>query len=306
MYSKRNVWLLIIGLVALCGMLIGGIAWYRVDRSGRLAHMMRRLPQKDAVVLYIDAAALRNAGVMQFLLSGNVPEEPDYRDFVAKTEFDYRTDLDAALVSFNSEGMFMVGKGRFDWRSLRKYAVSQGGDCYNVTCRMTGSTASRNISFFSIERSLLGLAVGPDQLAVERLKEVGPVEMATPPYPLWVKIPTSVLKTSEKFPAGTKMLARSMGESEGITLGLAQEGKQFALKLDAACRSEEAAATLASDLNRITMMVRDMIARENQKPNAADLSGVLTSGKFEHQGSRVNGGWVVEWSFLKNLVSGGS
>jgi len=48
-------------------------------------------------------------------------------------------------------------------------------------------------------------------------------------------------------------------------------------------------------------VLRQMIARENQSPNPADLSGVLAAGSFSSGGKRVYGYWPIEPSFVENL-----
>jgi hypothetical protein len=52
-------------------------------------------------------------------------------------------------------------------------------------------------------------------------------------------------------------------------------------------------------------MLREMIAREHQTPNPRDLSGVLTSGTFNHLGTRVLGSWPLEKGFVEGLLGGG-
>jgi hypothetical protein len=47
-----------------------------------------------------------------------------------------------------------------------------------------------------------------------------------------------------------------------------------------------------------------MIARERQTPNPSDLSGVLTSGVFRQEGTRVHGSWPLGPAFLENLLDG--
>jgi hypothetical protein len=51
-------------------------------------------------------------------------------------------------------------------------------------------------------------------------------------------------------------------------------------------------------------MLREMIAREHQTPNPGDLSGVLTSGTFNHLGTRVLGSWPLEKGFVEGLLGG--
>jgi hypothetical protein len=62
---------------------------------------------------------------------------------------------------------------------------------------------------------------------------------------------------------------------------------------------------LAAQLGSITAMLREMIAREHQTPNPHDLSGVLTSGTFNHLGTRVLGSWPLEKGFVVGLLGGG-
>ena len=54
-------------------------------------------------------------------MASKVGEDPEYQAFVRKTEFDYKQDLETALVAFAPTGKFMLLKGRFDWKSLSNY-----------------------------------------------------------------------------------------------------------------------------------------------------------------------------------------
>jgi hypothetical protein len=51
-------------------------------------------------------------------------------------------------------------------------------------------------------------------------------------------------------------------------------------------------------------LLSKFIVREKQKPNPADLSGVLTSGVFERDLRHVNGKWRLEKAFLDSLATG--
>src|SRR5579871_4644163 len=108
-------WMAVGGLVLLC---IGAI-WLTAHRRARTidtpAGLLMRLPGKDAVILSIDFAALRRAGLLDLLARSKTPEEPEYKQFVNKTDFDYTQDLDLALASFHSTGKFFLLRGRFHW-----------------------------------------------------------------------------------------------------------------------------------------------------------------------------------------------
>jgi hypothetical protein len=48
-------------------------------------------------------------------------------------------------------------------------------------------------------------------------------------------------------------------------------------------------------------MLKLELAHEHAQPNPADLTGLLTSGRFETKGSDVTGGWPVRKELLKTL-----
>jgi hypothetical protein len=96
-----------------------------------------------------------------------------------------------------------------------------------------------------------------------------------------------------------------MEGADDVSIAMAQSGNRFEARLNVQCRSGQEAAALAAQLASITGMLRDMIAREHQTPNPSDLSGVLTSGRFNQVGTRVTGSWPLEKGFVEGLLGGG-
>jgi hypothetical protein len=286
-----------------CGLVIGGMAWFRA-RDLRPAALLRRLPRGDTLIVYVDFDALRRAGFLQLLYGTKVATEPEYESFVRKTQFDYRKDLDAALISFAPNGKYLLLKGRFDWKSLHAYVDEQNGKCYNLLCRMTGSAPERRISFFPVQSGLMALAVSPDDGAALRMNSAAaePAEEA-PDAPVWLSIPPSVLKSSPNLPDGARMFARGMERAESITLGFAPQDGRIAARLKVRCRNPRDASDIAAQLSSATRLLQDLIARERQRPNPADMSGVLTSGSFRSVGNRVAGYWPIERAFVESVLA---
>ena len=306
MRYKPSAWLLIFAVAGLCGLAVWGVALYR-SRNLTAGALMRRIPiDENALVLYVDFAALRQAGVLQLLDGSKLAEEPDYQAFVRKTDFDYRQDLDSALVAFATSGRYLLLKGRFDWRSLRAYVESQEGHCYNSFCQMDGSSAERHISFFPLQTNLMAMAVSPDSSAALRLQSVGAPLPDVPRAAVWLSIPPSVLKARDDLPGGTRMFARGIEAAQSVILTVAPEGQRLAARLDVRCGSEQDATAAAAALTSATGTLREAIEREHQKPNPADFSGVLTSGTFRSDGLRVYGFWPIERAFISNVLGGGS
>jgi len=296
--------MLILLLSTLCGFAVGGVIWYR-SRSLTPAAMLKRLPADDALVVYVDFAALRAGEVLQMLDGAKVGEDPEYRSFVAKTEFDYKQDLDAAMLALAPSGNFILAKGRFDWKSLANYVRSQDGNCTNSFCRMAGSVPQRRISFYPLQASVLALAVSNDEAAALRMNTTDPrPDREIPAAPLWLSIPPSIVRSGKQLPGGTQMFARTLEKAQSVTLAVNPEGKNFAARLHVRCANDTDAKAMAEQLTKTTSLLSEMIRRENQKPNPDDFSGFLTSGAFRNEGPRVEGYWPVSRTLLSNLLGG--
>jgi hypothetical protein len=304
-YKKRAA-LLIIVIASLCALAVWGVARFRYRSLRTTADWLERLPTQDAAVFYIDFAALRKGGVLEMLAGSKVAEEPDYKVFVMKTEFDYARDLDAVLACFTPRAKYLMVAGRFDWSRLQAYTREQGGTCRDALCRMTGSTPERKISFFPLRPDLMGLAVGLDDSAAIDLESTAARRRALemPDAPVWVSIPPALLKTGADMPPGTRMFAHTMEDASDVSIAVAPAGSRFEARLNVQCRSAQQAAALAAQLASITGMLREMIAREHQTPNPRDLSGVLTSGSFNQVGTHVTGNWPLEKGFMAGLLGG--
>ena len=304
MTPKIRAWLLILLVSVLCGLSVWGVVWYR-SRSLTPAAMLKRLPAGDALVVYIDFAALRRGGILQMLDGSKVGEDAEYRSFVSKTEFDFKQDLDTAMAAFSPKGKYMLLKGRFDWKSLARYVRSVDGSCNNSFCRMAGSMPERRISFFPIQSDLMALAVSKDEAAALEMNAADArFEREIPSAPVWLSIPPSIVGSGLPLPEGGQMFARTLDHAQTVTLALEPESGNFAAKLDVRCANASDAVMIAAQLTKATNLLRELIAREHQQPNPLDFSGFFTSGTFRSEGARVEGYWPVTRALIDNLLGG--
>jgi hypothetical protein len=282
----------------------GGIFWQRA-RNASTEALLARMPAREAVLVSIDFAALRRAGVLQMLGSTKIAEEPEYRAFVQRTSFDYQRDLDSALVAFTPTAKYLLLRGRFDWKALRAYAQAEKGSCDASLCRMQGSTPERRISFLPLQSNVMALAVSPDSYAALTLASAGARNgVEVPDAPVWVSLPPVVLRSGEGLPAGTRMFARGMENAESVAISVGPDQRRFAARLNVRCRNAADASEIAAQLTRTTTLLRALIQREHKQPNPSDLSGLLTSGSFRSEGPLVHGYWPIERQFLENLLAG--
>ena len=303
MKFKPQPWQLIVLIAVLCGIAIGGIVWYH-STAFTPGALLKRLPSNDAVVMWVDFAALRRAGFLQLLAGAKSAEDPEYKSFVYATRFDYMNDLDSALVSFpRSGGSFFLVSGRFDWKSLRSYVTREHGQCVNSLCRVVGTAPDRHISFLPLRRDLMAMAVSNDEWAVNDL--VGPRKGPDPTMPdglVWVRFPGNLPKASGSLPDGAAPFARIIENSSLVTVSFLPEGDHLAAKLEIVCQSPQEASNLASQFSATTEMARSLFAREHTTPSPADFSGIVTSGAFRTEGSRLLGTWPIDRSFVQNLL----
>ncbi len=292
-------------MVALCGGALFALIFYRA-RPLTPAALLKRLPAKDSLVLAIDFASLRRAGVLQFLDTSKMGREADYEKFVEETQFNYTKDLDYAVAAFGPYGKFILARGRFDWKALRAYAKSQGGQCYNSLCRMPGSALDRHISFISVQANLMALAVSATDDAALLMETpqtpVGAVDLPEPDAAVWMYLPPAILKSPGQLPEGTVLFARSVDEAKNVTLGFAPDGDRIAARLNVLCKNDQDALVTTAELTKVTEVLRSVIAHAGQRANPGDWSGVLSSGTFENKGSRVLGYWPIERAFVQNML----
>jgi hypothetical protein len=298
-------WFLLVLLCAVCAGVIG-VVW--TLRSWRLSadELMKRLPADNAVLLYIDFAALRRAGVLQLFEGSEVIQEPEYRAFKVGTGLDYQRDLNSALVSLSPQGHYLIVRGRFDWSRLGEWVTEQGGTCYNSSCRVRGSAPDRNVSFFPLQPDLMALAVSKDTFGADLLltRKSGGRPASFPGQPVWAFVSAGALRQADKLPPSARMFAQALEASDGILLAAEPRGVRWELRLEVACRSAQDAATLAAHLEKVTLLLREAILREGKQPDPRDLSGVLTAGVFERKERLVYGRWPLERVFLESLARG--
>lgn len=306
MSLRFRPWHLALLLMVVCGGLAAGLYSLRVRSLSSVAALAARLPQGEAVVVFLEIRTLRAAGLLPLLARSEGGQEAEYVDFVKETGFDYSRDLDAALVALEDSETFALLKGRFDWGRLVRFVSARGGDCYNGFCRLRSSTPNRWISFFAVTPSIMALATSRDPWAASAmLSERDPAPLGEPPaQPVWLTLSGATLDRAAWLPTGTRSFVSPMATAERVTLALGAKTDDYEAALEVRCRTPDEAARVARQLSEVTETLRRMIRLEKKEPNPRDLSGVLTGGVFSSQGARVEGRWRVPREFLDALAEG--
>ncbi len=291
--------------IVVAGVSLAGLALLLKWRDNRdfsdPALQLSRFPAEESIVVSVNFSALRLAGILS---PSQAPLEPEYKQFLDGSGFDYRRDLDQVYASFSSSGNYFLAQGRFDWNRLSSYARQQGGSCYQSLCRMQGSTPQRRISFLPVREDVMALAVSTDDLAATRLTRTAQrVTTTIPDAPVWLSLPGTTLRQQAILPPGMRLMLSALTSADRVVVtgGLSAGGME--VRLDASCKTKEDAGVLASQLRNTAGLIREGMANHSLPPDD-ELARTLGSGSFEQNGLRVAGRWPVARSLLETLTAG--
>ena len=98
--------------------------------------LLRALPPDASAVIYFDVEDLRRAAILKALsiwgasATGNSPTDPQYKEFVKETGFDYEKDLERAGIAVTNHGTsrnyFALADGKFDREKVETYLRKNG------------------------------------------------------------------------------------------------------------------------------------------------------------------------------------
>jgi len=285
----------------MCAAVIGGVYYARGRSLMGPEELAAHLPMKDAMLVYIDGAAIRRSGLMSLVAGSKAAEELEYQQFVDQTLFDYRTDLDAVAAAIQGQNIYFLLRGRFHWRNLMDYATKQGGTCHNGFCSVAGSRPERMISFYALRSDLMGMAVSDDPTAAYALHDQNAkLTLPVPRQPVWILIPASVLAKPEELPAGIRPFAPVLKNADEVVFALGPQHDGMDLTLKVTCKDTGAASALLIDLEKTTASLR---ARQHARAAPGDLGAVLTAGTFRRENTQVFGNWPIPRSFIDAVVS---
>ena len=302
--NSRRITIAIVG-VAVCIAGALAIAKWREAKFFDRAMLLSRFPAEEATIFSADFSLLRRVGLLE---NTKIALEPEYKQFLEGTGFDYRSDLDQVIATFSKSGNFFIARGRFNWPKLREYVAKSGGSCYQDLCRMQGSAPERRISFLPLRENAIALAVSTDDLAANRLTNTGePVRAQFPGAPVWMSIPGDAFRQPDALPPGLRIMLSALTNAERVVLTLdgTMQGAQLKpeLHMEARCRTTDSARILESQLKTATGLLKEAGARGDEVAKD-ELAQALMAGTFALDKSTVNGKWPVKKGLLDSLTAG--
>lgn len=292
-------------MLLLCGAIFGILEWRRRTRDLSDLALLSRLPDNEGVTAYLNVAILRENGLLDMLAGSRTDEEPEYRAFVQQTGFDYRESLDAVMANIRPEASLFIVRGRFSWDQISTYIKANQGKCFNGVCWME-VRRGRFLSILPISTGVVAIGTGQNRGVVYDVQEPRAGHSWQPPAdPFWVRLPADQFNDPKRLPEGTRSFASAVRGARSVVIGVAPGGAQG---LEAHLRAEFASPVEASsrraELEQATGLLQKFFARDGQTPSTADLSGMLTAGRFEQAETTVRGAWPLHRALLERVVSG--
>jgi hypothetical protein len=273
---------------------------YRLVRSDR--DLVALLPQSaQTTTFFANVAALRSARMLDLLAGAG---DQEYKTFVSSTGFDFARDLDSLAGSTDGKQMWFIARGRFEQHQVEGYVRQHGGKCQRGICEMSGATPGMWASFRFVQPDVIALNVGPNRGVTLRPVPGRGESPGIPSDPVWVQVSMELLKDPRPVPAALRIFAIALQPADAVLLALnrsAEPNAAFEIGLRGTCANAATARTVKQQLQILTEMLKLELAREHQRPNPADLTGLLTGGVFRESGKEVVGTWAVSPAFLTSL-----
>ncbi|MBI1738186.1 MAG: hypothetical protein HYR58_02960 [Acidobacteria bacterium] len=258
--------------------------------------------------MYVDLAALRRSPFFAQLLAlaPSPGEDPDYREFVTATGFDYSRDLDRALIatrpSSSAASTMAIADGRFDRAKIAAYSLRSGklekrngAEVYVVSSGHPAKTIS--FTFPTPGRILLTNSPALDPAALRPAQDIPPgqrdrfLRVAGSALIVLARVDASQENFSV-FGFRSRDLKRALRDVRWLSLGARPDGANLKVALEAECISADAARELTAAADVLRFLARILLAdartRRQMSPQAVALIEViLRNGEFIQNDQRV-------------------
>jgi hypothetical protein len=279
-------------------------AWFDAAIPGRNS-LLSWMPEDAGTVLFIDLADLRRKPFFADLLAwAPKPDaDPEYRQFVRDTGFDYERDLERVAVAFEQQGaqkiFFAVADGHFDKKKIKIYAAKNGGmqnsggtEIFSLP--IAGSSARLSFTFLTNNR--LGFTNDKDFASwLHGAKAVGDAEWRerfarVAGSPVFAVMRNEALKDAFGAEPASQDLARRatggfsspqlsslLAQLQWLTVAGKPENNKLRVALDAESLEDKKAQQLADLLNGVVLLARAGLsnARTQQQLGAATRQSYL-------------------------------
>lgn len=216
-------------------------------------------PAQSTFIAYIDLAELRKEPLIGRLaaLAEPVAVDPDYKQFVGSTGFDYQRDLDEVVIAATADQKVAIADGRFDRKKIEEYALrsgtietTNGHTIYVIHSKMPGQNIS--LTFLGTHRIALGQGgdfsgylrsphAPLDTAMRQRLSRVA----GSPAFAGW-QIPDSLTHAMGRTGSFAVPALQSL---RAMNIAIKPDAQQLLISLEGECDSPQQAQNLSASLD---------------------------------------------------------
>jgi hypothetical protein len=238
-----------------------------------MPELIELAPGDATYIAYLDLANLRNEPLIDRLaaMAAPVAVDHDYAEFVSATGFDYRRDLDRAVIAGSAGQMLAVAEGRFDQEKIKQYVLRSGrvereGD--RAVYVMKSTTPGKSISLSFLGKNRIAIAQGGD-LSERAMTSHAPLDpdmrerlsrVAGSPLFAGFKVTSSLTASAAGTPAAGIPALQSL---RGVNFALKPDGEQMLISAEGECENPAEAQKLESSLNLADPKMRGPMTAEN-------------------------------------------
>jgi hypothetical protein len=299
--------------IALLLVLAAGLLFYFRSHpaeppSGPVPELLLLAPSDAESIAYVDLAALRQSPFLTQLLAlaPSPNEDPEYREFVSSTGFDYSRDLERVVIVTRGAApatlTTAIADGKFDRAKIAAYALRTGklekqksADVYVVA---TGKP-TKTVAFTFL---------APGRIFLANSAELNPSDSSTaqnlPPgqHERYLRVAGSAVILMGRVDASqenfsvfgfrSRDLKHALRDVRWFSLAARPANDRLLVALEAECISDGAARELQAAGETLRLLARLLLSdagtRKQMSPQAAALAqAILRNGEFVRSDERV-------------------
>jgi len=252
------------------------------SRGHERESLLRALPTDATAVIYADFAELRQGEILKSISnwSAGAVADPDYKQFVSETGFDYERDLDRVGIAVENRGgarnYFALAEGNFDRKRIEAYLRKNGTaekkgrlEIFRLTTpnsppSISSAARSVSITFLSDHRLALSDVTDLSGELLSAANDAGHAEWTerfqrlagTPVFALIRQDAAIGALLNNQAPGGLRspQLGQLLNQLLWVSIAGKTEGKEFRAVLEGECPNEMKMRQLSDFLNGITLM----------------------------------------------------
>jgi hypothetical protein len=319
--TRRRLIAILAATAVVASILAYQLQTHRAAAAGSLPELLELVPGDSTFIAYLDLANLRNEPLIDRIaaMAAPVAVDHDYAEFVSATGFDYRRDLDRAVIAANSGQMLAVAEGRFDQEKIEQYVLRTGrveheGD--RAVYVMKSTTPDKSISVTFLGKNRIAIAQGGD-LSDRTMTSHVPLDPAmrerlsrvagAPLFAGW-KISEPLTIGGAGSPAASIPALQSL---RGSDFAVKPDGEQMLVSAEGECESPAQAQKLESSLDFLRTILPAGLADPKMRgkmsaENAALATRLIQAAGISRDDRRVRLLLTVTPEMLRGLAPSAS